>query len=68
MDKWVEFFAAGLLILPGTLGLGLHSMLAFVLSTFALLMVLIVTTLISADLRDAREGRNPRGGDSDPRG
>ncbi|MBL8446976.1 MAG: hypothetical protein JNJ44_06140 [Zoogloeaceae bacterium] len=43
--KWTEFFAAGLLVLPLTLGLGLDSFDAFALALGPMLVLLIVFTI-----------------------
>ncbi|WP_412480851.1 hypothetical protein [Azonexus sp. IMCC34839] len=40
-SKWTEFFACGLLVLPGTLGVGLDSFEVFAVSLSLMLLMLI---------------------------
>ncbi len=44
-SKWTEFFACGLLVLPGTLGIGLDSFEVFAVSLSLMLLLLIAFTL-----------------------
>ncbi len=44
-SKWTEFFACGLLVLPGTLGIGLDSFEVFAISLSLMLLLLIGFTM-----------------------
>lgn len=44
-SKWTEFFACGLLVLPITLGVGMHSFEVFAVSLAPMLLLLIGVTL-----------------------
>ena len=44
-SKWTEFFACGLLVLPGTLGIGFDSFEVFATCMGLMLLLLIAVTI-----------------------